>query len=359
MSVMRDYRLSGPSGRAAVQNGLAQATWYQTALPKQAMNSLVQREDDIAFRDTCLLLGLMLVSVAGGAALWGSYWSIPFWLVYGVLYGSAMEARWHECVHGAAFRTAWMNQTLYQIASFMMVRNPVVWQWSHARHHADTQIVGRDPEILVKRPPQFMRLFLNIFGIVDAFSGWQRMLANAAGFLSKEESQMVPERDRHLVIRIAGLWTLIYALVLLIAVAFQSILPLMIVGLPRLYGSWHHIMTGVLQHGALAENVVDYRLNTRTVHMNRFSRFICWNGNYHVEHHMFPMVPFHQLPALHELIKHDVPSADRSIIHAYSKVLPVLWKQRANPNLFLRRKLPQGAKPYVTSFLPQSLPPLP
>ena len=47
----------------------------------------------------------------------------------------------------------------------------------------------------------------------------------------------------------------------------------MVVGLPRLYGAWHHVLTGVLQHLGLAENVSDHRLNTRTVLMNPISRF--------------------------------------------------------------------------------------
>ena len=34
--------------------------------------------------------------------------------------------------------------------------------------------------------------------------------------------------------------------------------------------------------------------------MNPISRFIYWNMNYHVEHHMFPMVPYHALPRLHD-----------------------------------------------------------
>ena len=75
-----------------------------------------------------------------------------------------------------------------------------------------------------------------------------------------------------------------------------------------LYGCWHMVMTGLLQHGGLADNVVDHRLNTRTVYMNPISRFIYWNMNYHIEHHMFPMVPYHALPRLHELIKHDLPA---------------------------------------------------
>ena len=57
----------------------------------------------------------------------------------------------------------------------------------------------------------------------------------------------------------------------------------------------------------LAEDVLDHRLNSRTVYMNPVLRFLYWNMNYHVEHHMFPMVPYHALPELHEAIKADMP----------------------------------------------------
>ena len=44
--------------------------------------------------------------------------------------------------------------------------------------------------------------------------------------------------------------------------------------------------------------------------------------NYHVEHHMFPMVPFHALPRLHELIKDDLPPPNPSILDAYREMIP-------------------------------------
>ncbi len=52
------------------------------------------------------------------------------------------------------------------------------------------------------------------------------------------------------------------------------------------------IVHNTTQHAGLAEDVLDHRLNCRTVYMNSISRFIYWNMNYHVEHHMFPLVPF-------------------------------------------------------------------
>ena len=342
----RDYSLLGPDAARAVETGLAAAQWYHTDIPRNEMKALMKRVDAPAMRDTFILFGSMLVFATIGVLLWPTIWSVPFWLAYGVLYGSAMDSRWHECGHGTAFRTGKYNDWVYQIASFCMVRNPVTWRWSHARHHTDTVIVGRDPEIVAMRPPALFSIFLNFFGLIDAFTGWKRMLLNASGRLDEEESTFIPESEQPKVIATARIWTAIYAATILCSIAMQSILPLMIIGLPRFYGAWHHVLTGVLQHAGLAENVVDHRLNSRTVYMNPISRFIYWNMNYHVEHHMFPMVPYHRLPELHEKIRQDLPAANTSILQAYRQMLPVLRRQLTYHDAFLKRELPATARPY-------------
>jgi fatty acid desaturase len=119
-----------------------------------------------------------------------------------------------------------------------------------------------------------------------------------------------------------------------------SILPAMVIGLPRMYGAWHHLMTGLTQHSGLADNVTDHRLNSRTVYMNPISRFVYWNMNYHVEHHMFPMVPFHALPALHAEIKHDLPAPSAGFAAAFAEFVPVLLRQRKDPDYYIHRLLP-------------------
>ena len=96
-------------------------------------------------------------------------------------------------------------------------------------------------------------------------------------------------------------------------------------------------MVGMTQHAGLAENVTDHRLNTRTVYMNPITRFIYWNMNYHLEHHMFPMVPYHRLRDLHEEIRSDLPPPAPSIAAAYRELVPVLLRQRRDPNYFIDR----------------------
>jgi fatty acid desaturase len=118
------------------------------------------------------------------------------------------------------------------------------------------------------------------------------------------------------------------------------------VGLPRIYGCWHMVLMGLMQHGGLADNVTDHRLNSRTVYINPVSRFIYWNMNYHVEHHMFPMVPYHALPRLHEAIKQDLPAPNPSIWSAYKEMIPAWLHQLRYEDYFLRRELPPTARPY-------------
>src|SRR5690606_8112343 len=152
--------------------------------------------DGSAIRDTAILFGAMVVCAGPGILFWPAWYSAPFWLAYGVLYGSAMDSRWHECGHGTAFRTRWLNDAVYQIAISCMIRNPVSWRWSHARHHTDTIIVGRDPEIAIMRPPDLARLIANAFGLVDAWNGLGRMLLNASGRLHPEEATWIPAQEQ-------------------------------------------------------------------------------------------------------------------------------------------------------------------
>jgi fatty acid desaturase len=346
----RDYSLVGESTRLAIETGLASAQWYHTDVPRKTMKELMQRSDAPAIRDAIIWFAALGLSAAGGIYFWGTWWCVPFFFVYGTMYGSASDARWHECGHGTAFRTRWMNDLLYQIASFMLMRNPVTWRWSHARHHTDTIIVGRDAEIAVMRPPDLLRTAANFVGLFDVWYSMKALLKNAAGIVPPDERSFIPEMEQGKAVTAARVHIAIYALAIVLALALRSWLPLMLIGLPRLYGCWHMVMVGLLQHGGLADNVTDHRLNSRTVYMNPVSRFIYLNMNYHVEHHMFPMVPYHALPKLHELIKHDLPAPNPSIFHAYREMVPAFMRQLRNEDYFLRRELPPTAKPYREEF---------
>ena len=206
----RDYSLTGPENARSVAEGLANADWYHTAIPRARLKELMRRDDGPATRDTIVWLGSLVVLGALGAYFWGSWACAPFFLVYGVLYGSAGDSRWHECGHGTAFRTVWKNKAVYEIACFLMIRNPVIWRWSHARHHSDTIIVGRDPEIITPRPPKIGLLLLNLFGLVEAPEALFNMVRYASGSLTADEKDFVPEAEQPKVAASARVWVAIY-----------------------------------------------------------------------------------------------------------------------------------------------------
>ena len=191
----RDYSLTGADARRAIEVGLASAEWYHSEVPRKVMKELMQRTDGPALRDTALWFALLFGSAAGGIAFWGTWACVPFFFVYGVIYGSSCDSRWHECGHGTAFRTAWMNDVIYQIASFMVMRNPVTWRWSHARHHTDTYIVGRDAEIAWMRPPKLVLAIAAFFDVPGTINSLKILARNAAGTLSPDEQNYIPQSE--------------------------------------------------------------------------------------------------------------------------------------------------------------------
>ena len=296
--MIRDYSLTGVNAALAVEKGLAEADWYTPPVPKAELRKLLERRNGPAIRDTALLAALLLATGCATVCLWGIWWAVIPYLVYAVLYGTSSDSRWHECGHGTAFKTDWMNTVVYEIASFMVMRESVVWRWSHNRHHSDTIIVGRDPEIQVPRPPDLRALVLSIFNVGGYRTYFPSLFRHALGRMSAAERTFIPESEFPKVYRNARIYVAIYGLAIAAAIAWQSWIPIFLFVLPQFFGTWLMIVHNTPQHAGLAENVLDHRLNCRTVYMNPISRFIYWNMNYHVEHHMFPLVPYHALPKL-------------------------------------------------------------
>lgn len=342
----RDYRLAGPENQRAHERGLASAQWYATSIPRAEMKAMMKRKDGPAIRDTIIWLALLAGFGTLGYLSWGTWWAIPAFLAYGTVYFAPADSRWHECGHGTAFKTPWMNEVVYQFASFLIFRPPTVWRWSHARHHSDTIIVGRDPEIPQPRPPIWRVVITEFLYLNGGPKGLMRIFRIAFGNFDAEVRDYLPESEYKKAIWECRIHVLIYAIVVAACIYTGSILPAMFVILPAFYGIALSLMFGMSQHLGLHEDVLDHRLNTRTVYLNPFFRFLYWNMNYHIEHHMFPMVPYHALPKLHAAMKHDCPQPSPSLGAALKEVFTALWRQRRDPTYTIQRPLPTTAQPY-------------
>ncbi|HSV13631.1 MAG TPA: NADH:ubiquinone reductase (Na(+)-transporting) subunit F [Tepidisphaeraceae bacterium] len=347
-----DYSLTGEETGRAIERGLAEAEWYQCPVPRATMRELLDRRNGPAIRDTIIWFTLIIGLGALTWWLWPSWWAALPYLAYATLYASTSDSRWHEAGHGTAFKTDWMNNALYEIASFMVMRESTLWRWSHTRHHSDTIIVGRDPEIAVPRPPNLRAMLLTVVGLQLYPPYFKAIVRHTLGRMSGAERTFIPESEFGKIYFRARIYVLIYLSVIVLAICTRSILPLLLVGGTHIFGTWLMLIYGWTQHAGLAENVLDHRLNCRTVYMNPIHRFLYWNMNYHVEHHMFPLVPYHALPRLHALVKDDCPTPYPSIFAAWREIVPTVLRQRKDPSYYVRRKLPE-TKPAVAVSLQQ------
>jgi fatty acid desaturase/nitrite reductase/ring-hydroxylating ferredoxin subunit len=339
----RDYGLAGPETEHAVAEGLAEAEWYRSPIDPALLQTLSTRTDARAAFDAVLWLVLLLGSGAIALANWGNWWVfVPAYVVYSALYGGAADPRWHECGHGTAFKTDLFNTVLYYPASFMLFRGPTHWRWSHVRHHSDTIIVGRDAEIVFPRPSSTVLWFVDLLHIVSGPKMLKQMAGHAGGRLEPGVQSFVPARAQRRVV-----WEARISLAILIGAVVWSLvarswLPVLFIGGPTFLGSWLLKFFGTTQHAGLQEDVLDHRYNTRTVLMNPVFRFLYLNMNYHIEHHMFPVVPYRNLPRLHEAIKDDLPEPHPNNLSAYQELFKALKEQRADQSWEVEKDVPGG-----------------
>lgn len=87
----KDYSLVGPNSVKALQNGLAEATWYQPPVPREKMRKLLVRKNGPAIRDTLIWFGLLFGFGYGIYALWGTWWVIIPIILYSVVYGLVLR----------------------------------------------------------------------------------------------------------------------------------------------------------------------------------------------------------------------------------------------------------------------------
>ncbi len=341
----RDYSITGAQTAKAIAAGLADGEWYQAPIDPERLRQLTQRRNGRPAADAVLWFALIAGTATAAIVSLGTWWAIPAFAAFGTMWGGSADSRWHENGHGTVFATGWANDVVYDIAAFMMLREPTMWRWQHVRHHSHTIIVGLDPEISIKRPPTWRAVFLNYLNLINGPLMLWRILQHSVGHFDAYTREIVPAGMLRRVAWEARVFTALLAGAVAASVATGTIVPLLLVGLPTFYGAWLMWFFAVTQHAGLREDVLDHRMSTRTVYINPVLRFLYLNMNYHVEHHMFPMVPYYNLPALHEEIKQWLPPPKPSLWSAYREIFQTLSRQRRDPSYELERTWTPPAEP--------------
>jgi MocE subfamily Rieske [2Fe-2S] domain protein len=89
--------------------------------------------------------------------------------------------------------------------------------------------------------------------------------------------------------------------------------------------------------------------------MNPIHRYLYWNMGYHVEHHMFPLVPYHALPKLHDLVKADMPEPYHGLLEAYREIIPTIQRQSRDAAYYVQRQLPPPGSRAMVGTAPQAI----
>lgn len=205
----------------------------------------------------------------------------------------------HESVHRTAFRTRWLNDLVARVCGVLIVL-PADWFRSfHFAHHRFTQDPENDPELASPKPDTLGRYLIHLTGIPVWISHVRTLGANALG---RCRDGFVPPKERAGVRTEAQLMIAGYAALAGLAIYSGSATLLFAWILPAVIGQ-PFLRLYLLAEHAHCPHVANMFENTRTTRTIWLVRKLAWNMPYHVEHHAFPAVPFHRLPAFHALIE--------------------------------------------------------
>lgn len=252
------------------------------------------------------LLVWLLVLTATSVLVWmslGSWWMLPAMFVHGIVLVHHFSLQ-HECCHYTVFRTRWLNDIMGNLCGLVIMLPNRFFRYEHCDHHTYTQISGRDPEMI--EMPQSWREYVWYISTVPYWRAKLTEIFNhALGKLLAGEARFIPREERRTIFLEARLMLVFYFLVLVLSIVFQSWMPLWFWLLPVILGEPVMRAIRMTEHvGRPTTRLM--RENTRSNIISLPWRFLCWNMNYHAEHHYAPSVPFHALPRLHELLKEHV-----------------------------------------------------
>jgi fatty acid desaturase len=316
--------------------------WYKCRLDRKVLKEVTRRNDRAALLH---FGGFITLVVTSGALAWqslGTLWCVPAFLLYGTIYAFA-EAMEHELRHRTPFKSEWLNESVHWLICFMTWREQIYSRWSHAQHHTYTHLtatIPADVEIAVRRPPSYLKLATDFLRVSHGIHHLGNIVLHSLGIVSKSAKAVVPPSEYRAMCRNSRIILVMYVAVAAWAVAAHSGLPVVFLLLPRSYGAWLHELLAITQHTGLRENELDHRFSTRTIKLNRPLQFLYWNMNYHVEHHMFPNVPFHALPKLREAIEADLAPAYEGLFSAWGEILHVFRMQRCDPDYMVTPPVP-------------------
>ena len=224
----------------------------------------------------------------------------------------------HEAIHKRVSRTLWINDWLSRLlAAFPVFISLAKWRFIHLHHHQYTH-TGNDPDraIYARYPlaeQKFKRLLLRDLCGVNVFSTLKYFID--IPFATHEFNRRFLGEAREVQYRkVADMkaFGVFWGVVLLGGWVVGGVQALVGFGLYWLvpYCTLTQIffrIRGAIEHGNVPDPDNPYR-QTRTYFMHPALAFFFApkQVNYHLEHHLYPSVPFYHLPRLHQRLRQTI-----------------------------------------------------
>lgn len=288
------------------------------ALTRRELKQLMRRSDKPAILR--LLVWVALVA-AGIMAIWftqGTWLMVPAMFFHGVVLVHHFSLQ-HECCHYTAFKTRSLNDVVGNICGLIIMLPNRFFRYEHCDHHTFTQIKGKDTELI-----EMPKTFSDYFWYISSIPYWKAKLSelwrHSRGHLTPAEKRFVPLQERATVILEARFMAGFYCVVILLSIVFQSGAAFWYWFLPVVLGE--PVMRAIRMTEHVGRPMVDdMTSNTRSNHVSWPLRFLCWNMNYHAEHHYASSVPFHALPALSKKLKGYVHTEKAGYLGAHRDII--------------------------------------
>ena len=347
------------SEAAATYESNRRIRWFRPKIDRGELTALSRRSNFRGFIQAIGHLGLWgmtgtLAYVAFRHVSTSNWlWTVPLLYLalfaHGSVGGFMGGASCHELAHRTVFKTRALNDFFLAIFAFFSWWNHIWFRPSHIKHHQHTTFHGHDGEVVlpqelgIKQWQFLAELFawnpLNTWRVIK--ENWHRAMGRMDNewyaFCLPESNRVLRRQHQNRARRLlAG-----HVLLAVIFIVTGHWFLIFIVNFGTQYCVLLTGLCGMPQHFGMQPDVADHRLCCRTYITRGLPAFLYWNMQYHAEHHMFPSVPFFNLPKLRKAIEHEMPPATRGLWETWAHMLEVRRKQQADPSWFYVPELPE------------------
>jgi fatty acid desaturase len=249
--------------------------------------------------------GAVLLAQMHPGRLWVFAANLPFYLLAAAsLHGISLFT--HEGVHGTLSLRAWWNRALSIACALPVLQNFSAYKVLHLKHHHHLGKEG-DPDHYANYTSWTWLEFL---------MHWGRLIIGYPAYIIA-----IPILGFRQGTAPARRWILfeVSLLLLLMAAAIAFVpWPWLLHGwiIPMIFINTLVNIRGMSQHTFL-EHQEDTVLGTRSILTNRLTAFFMCNENYHLEHHLYPAVPWYNLPRLHRALRDELVACGAPFIGSY------------------------------------------